>query len=655
MQWMYGCQLHDNGTTRGYNLYSYDGTDFLFLDMSTLNWHAANEKAELFKNKWDTTGQEATHMSNYLDNKCIKSLKEYVSLLNTLQSSRRKVCPKVSLFLKHSSSPEVVCHATGFFSKPLNMTWQKDGEDVHEDVELSKTLPNQDGSFQKRCILKVPAKELKKHNYTCVVQHSSLEKEIVLPVSQTPRACNIRYNVTVVILRATITELTADVLVDGVRFFRYPANITEEKMEDDLLKSRVQRVEGHKGDLNSFLSAIIKDFNHTKGSLQWLVACDGNNVSLTKGYMKFICGKNFITFQSKKENWTLSDDQAIVIKRSLNPEYAQNAKTILQEECAYWDNQYARDNDKDNYSPQNITAIPPGTTSTVSDMDREQFTSRVTTKKTESDACNIRYNVTVVILRATITELTADVLVDGVRFFRYPANITEEKMEDDLLKSRVQRVEGYKGDLNSFLSAIMKDFNHTKGSLQWLVACDGNNVSLTKGYMKFICGKNFITFQSKKENWTLSDDQAIVIKRSLNPEYAQNAKTILQEECAYWDNQYARDNHERKDNYSPQNITAIPPGTTSTVSDMDREQFTSRVTTKKTESDDKGLDGKTVAIIIAVVVALVAVPAGIVVWKNSGERSEELNIRYNRANSASGEDSLSFKGNEKNSVLNIKD
>lgn len=80
-------------------------------------------------------------------------------------------------------------------------------------------------------------------------------------------ACNIRYNVTIVILRATITELTADVLVDGVRFFRYPANITEEKMEDDLLKSRVQRVEGHKGDLNSFLSAIMKDFNHTKGEI----------------------------------------------------------------------------------------------------------------------------------------------------------------------------------------------------------------------------------------------------------------------------------------------------------------------------------------------------------------------------------------------------
>ncbi|XP_053336801.1 BOLA class I histocompatibility antigen, alpha chain BL3-7-like [Clarias gariepinus] len=62
------------------------------------------------------------------------------------------------------------------------ITWQKDGEDVHEDVELRETLPNQDGSFQKRSILKVPAEELQKHTYTCVVQHSSLEKELVREV-----------------------------------------------------------------------------------------------------------------------------------------------------------------------------------------------------------------------------------------------------------------------------------------------------------------------------------------------------------------------------------------------------------------------------------------------------------------------------------------
>ena len=94
------------------------------------------------------------------------------------------VVPEVSVFHKNTSSPEVVCHATGFFPKAVMITWQKDGEDVHEDVELRETLHNQDGSFQKRIILKVPAEELQKHNYTCVVQHSSLEKELVLNVSQ---------------------------------------------------------------------------------------------------------------------------------------------------------------------------------------------------------------------------------------------------------------------------------------------------------------------------------------------------------------------------------------------------------------------------------------------------------------------------------------
>ncbi|KAI4894158.1 hypothetical protein NFI96_004515 [Prochilodus magdalenae] len=80
---------------------------------------------------------------------------------------------------KDSSSP-VVCHATGFYPKPVMISWKKNGEDLDEGVELRETLPNQDGTFQKRSILTVPPEELYKHNYTCIIQHSSLEKEIVL-------------------------------------------------------------------------------------------------------------------------------------------------------------------------------------------------------------------------------------------------------------------------------------------------------------------------------------------------------------------------------------------------------------------------------------------------------------------------------------------
>ncbi|KAF7687706.1 hypothetical protein HF521_014934 [Silurus meridionalis] len=118
----------------------------------------------------------------YLKNECVDLLKKFTSQCrDTLE---RKVHPETSLFWKHSSPPEVVCDATGFFPKALLISWQKDGEDVYEDVELRETLPNQDGSFQKRSILKVSAEELQKHTYTCVIEHSSLEKDLVLPVSE---------------------------------------------------------------------------------------------------------------------------------------------------------------------------------------------------------------------------------------------------------------------------------------------------------------------------------------------------------------------------------------------------------------------------------------------------------------------------------------
>nr|AAD08648.1 MHC class I alpha chain [Ictalurus punctatus] len=174
---MYGCELDDDGTTRGYDQYGYDGEDFISLDLKTLTWTAPTPQAVITKNKWDKDPGWTKSDENYLKNTCIEWLKKYVGYGR--ETLERKVPPTASVFQKHSS-PEVVCHATGFFPKTVMITWQKDGEDVHEDVELRETVPNQDGSFQKRSVLTVSAEDLQKHTYTCVIQHSSLEKEIVL-------------------------------------------------------------------------------------------------------------------------------------------------------------------------------------------------------------------------------------------------------------------------------------------------------------------------------------------------------------------------------------------------------------------------------------------------------------------------------------------
>ncbi|XP_017543917.1 BOLA class I histocompatibility antigen, alpha chain BL3-6-like isoform X1 [Pygocentrus nattereri] len=178
-QWTIGCELHGNGTKRGYSRYGYDGEDWLTLDLSTSTWTAANAKAVITKQEENTA--KAKGHKNFLENDCIEWLQKYVEFgRSTLE---RKVPPEVSLFQKDSSSP-VVCHATGFFPKAVMISWQNNGEDLHEDVELSETLPNQDGTFQKRSILTVSPEELDRHNYTCIIQHSSLEEQVVLLVSE---------------------------------------------------------------------------------------------------------------------------------------------------------------------------------------------------------------------------------------------------------------------------------------------------------------------------------------------------------------------------------------------------------------------------------------------------------------------------------------
>uniref|UniRef100_A0A3B1IQG5 Ig-like domain-containing protein n=1 Tax=Astyanax mexicanus TaxID=7994 RepID=A0A3B1IQG5_ASTMX len=163
-QYMYGCELDDDSTKRGYNQYGYDGEDFLVMDLNAGTY------------KWDRTG-DASYSKNYLETTCIEWLQKYVGYGKSVLE--RKVRPEVSVFQKDSSSP-VVCHATGFFPKAVMISWQKNGEDLNEAVELRETLPNQDGSFQKRSILTLTPEELKNNKYTCVVHHSSLEKELVI-------------------------------------------------------------------------------------------------------------------------------------------------------------------------------------------------------------------------------------------------------------------------------------------------------------------------------------------------------------------------------------------------------------------------------------------------------------------------------------------
>uniref|UniRef100_A0AAY4CNM6 Ig-like domain-containing protein n=1 Tax=Denticeps clupeoides TaxID=299321 RepID=A0AAY4CNM6_9TELE len=158
-QQMCGCELDvETGATDGHMQYRYDGADFISLDLRSTSWVAPVKEVLITKQKWD--GAEAEYTKNYLTQECIYWLKKYVYY------------GKSSLKRKDSSSP-VVCHATGFYPDKVKISWQKDGQELHEDVHVNETLPNHDGTFQKRAKLKVTPDVWKKNQFTCVVEHKS--------------------------------------------------------------------------------------------------------------------------------------------------------------------------------------------------------------------------------------------------------------------------------------------------------------------------------------------------------------------------------------------------------------------------------------------------------------------------------------------------
>ncbi|XP_051811989.1 major histocompatibility complex class I-related gene protein-like isoform X2 [Acanthochromis polyacanthus] len=177
-QVMYGCEWDDEtDKVNGYRQYGYDGEDFIALDLKTETWIAAEPQAVFTKQKWDNDKARTAYLKYYHTQICPEWLKKYVNYGRS--SLMRKDLPSVSLLQKTSSSP-VTCHATGFYPDRADLFWRKDGEELYEDVDRGKILPNHDGTFQMSVDLKISSiapEDWKK--YDCVFQLSGVKDDII--------------------------------------------------------------------------------------------------------------------------------------------------------------------------------------------------------------------------------------------------------------------------------------------------------------------------------------------------------------------------------------------------------------------------------------------------------------------------------------------
>nr|UVJ66144.1 MHC class I antigen [Anguilla japonica] len=177
-QRMTGCELNDEDESPLMLWDAYDG-----IDTRSYNKGAYIHNPLLPELMWSKLKIEASKLvnTNLYQPLCIRTLKNY--LQQEKNTVKRKVRPKVRVIQKthpESGVLQVVCLATGFYPRHINMTLLRDGRTIPEESLLTgDLLPNGDGTYQQRRILGISSEEMKeRHDYTCTVTHTSLSNKL---------------------------------------------------------------------------------------------------------------------------------------------------------------------------------------------------------------------------------------------------------------------------------------------------------------------------------------------------------------------------------------------------------------------------------------------------------------------------------------------
>ncbi|XP_078497684.1 H-2 class I histocompatibility antigen, Q10 alpha chain-like [Lissotriton helveticus] len=175
VQWMYGCELQDDGTVGAFFQYAFDGHDFLSFDKDRQTFTAAMDAARITQDRWNSERSIAQRYKDYLEGRCIEYLQKYLKLgAERLQT----VAPQTMVTRrKNGGRTFLTGYAYGFYPRDIEVKWVRNG--VEMPWESMDILPNPDGTYQAQKTVEVQEGDDEKM-YRYEVYHSSLPDSVTV-------------------------------------------------------------------------------------------------------------------------------------------------------------------------------------------------------------------------------------------------------------------------------------------------------------------------------------------------------------------------------------------------------------------------------------------------------------------------------------------
>ncbi|KAE8588399.1 hypothetical protein XENTR_v10022510 [Xenopus tropicalis] len=131
--------------------------------------------------KWEPMTMQKNYMHNFEI-----SHHQKTKLLTDLYN-KTSVPPKVKVSSSESESgTKLHCRVYGFYPRDVEVKWIKNGRDEIHSEEAAQILPNPDGTYQIRVSVGVTPEG--GATYSCHIDHSSLEKTLVVPFEYNNRS-----------------------------------------------------------------------------------------------------------------------------------------------------------------------------------------------------------------------------------------------------------------------------------------------------------------------------------------------------------------------------------------------------------------------------------------------------------------------------------